>query len=441
MLRPGASGGGGPSSSTVASVKCASTATVVSDVRLPTETETGTGTGNRNPINPHCPVSIVWTKRCRPGQPAAASSPGHAPQIQWNVVVGKGFRCGTVRYCRRPFSPIHGSRIAGGRRREGKKDEGGGEPARTYINGAWLEPRSKRDQTKEEQEEGEKQEEKAKQLASGSILRIASRSDAGSKGPQPPEKRTCASNNSTNTAALNDTARPASLITGRDGHGGRPPPPRWVLQRRRQPGRRRSTSTFKADHPTPHWPAHGEHLGEHHPPDQLSLRARLPIRKFPRSPPADRDITTTSSLLVNVPYSLAHHGQEKCALLHARPPASTADTPLAKARLVHVRLVSMALTGFFYTFKRPRTSPLMSMMKYDPIGTFQRPIASPMGGHKADSNSLQCGRGCCSSRRRRRRNEPAVAPRRLDRCAPGMAGQGDGKSLAHYPRYKSSAAM
>lgn len=28
----------------------------------------------------------------------------------------------------------------------------------------------------------------------------------------------------------------------------------------------------------------------------------------------------------------------------------------------------MAMTGFFYTFTRPRTAPLMSMMKYDPIG-------------------------------------------------------------------------
>jgi hypothetical protein len=33
-----------------------------------------------------------------------------------------------------------------------------------------------------------------------------------------------------------------------------------------------------------------------------------------------------------------------------------------------VRLISMAMTGFFYTFKRPRTAPLMGMMKYDPIG-------------------------------------------------------------------------
>jgi large subunit ribosomal protein L33 len=41
---------------------------------------------------------------------------------------------------------------------------------------------------------------------------------------------------------------------------------------------------------------------------------------------------------------------------------------IAKARLLNVRLLSMAMTGFFYTFKRPRTAPLMGMMKYDPIG-------------------------------------------------------------------------
>ncbi|KAK0640901.1 hypothetical protein B0T16DRAFT_335247, partial [Cercophora newfieldiana] len=39
----------------------------------------------------------------------------------------------------------------------------------------------------------------------------------------------------------------------------------------------------------------------------------------------------------------------------------------AKSRTVLVRLVSMAMTGFFYTFTRPRTSLPMSMLKYDPI--------------------------------------------------------------------------
>ncbi|KAK3905243.1 hypothetical protein C8A05DRAFT_30929 [Staphylotrichum tortipilum] len=39
----------------------------------------------------------------------------------------------------------------------------------------------------------------------------------------------------------------------------------------------------------------------------------------------------------------------------------------AKARVISVRLLSMAMTGFFYTFSRPRASVPMSMIKYDPI--------------------------------------------------------------------------
>ncbi|KAI1078160.1 hypothetical protein F5B20DRAFT_549578 [Whalleya microplaca] len=38
-----------------------------------------------------------------------------------------------------------------------------------------------------------------------------------------------------------------------------------------------------------------------------------------------------------------------------------------KSRLIPVRLISMAMTGFFYTFSRPRTSRPMSMLKYDPV--------------------------------------------------------------------------
>ncbi|KAK0629132.1 hypothetical protein B0T17DRAFT_614951 [Bombardia bombarda] len=39
----------------------------------------------------------------------------------------------------------------------------------------------------------------------------------------------------------------------------------------------------------------------------------------------------------------------------------------AKARIILVRLLSMAQTGYFYTFTRPRTALPMSMLKYDPI--------------------------------------------------------------------------
>ncbi|KAL2115906.1 hypothetical protein VTJ04DRAFT_10161 [Mycothermus thermophilus] len=38
-----------------------------------------------------------------------------------------------------------------------------------------------------------------------------------------------------------------------------------------------------------------------------------------------------------------------------------------KSRIISVRLLSMAMTGYFYTFTRPRASRPMSMIKYDPI--------------------------------------------------------------------------
>ncbi|KAH6640492.1 hypothetical protein F5144DRAFT_560486, partial [Chaetomium tenue] len=39
----------------------------------------------------------------------------------------------------------------------------------------------------------------------------------------------------------------------------------------------------------------------------------------------------------------------------------------AKSRIINVRLLSMAMTGYFYTFTRARTALPMSMIKYDPI--------------------------------------------------------------------------
>ena len=39
----------------------------------------------------------------------------------------------------------------------------------------------------------------------------------------------------------------------------------------------------------------------------------------------------------------------------------------AKSRTIAVRLISMAMTGYFRTFVRPRTARPLSMLKYDPI--------------------------------------------------------------------------
>ncbi|ETN39824.1 ribosomal protein L33 [Cyphellophora europaea CBS 101466] len=39
----------------------------------------------------------------------------------------------------------------------------------------------------------------------------------------------------------------------------------------------------------------------------------------------------------------------------------------AKSRTIAVRLISMAMTGYYRTLIRPRTSRPLSMMKYDPV--------------------------------------------------------------------------
>ncbi|KAL8855475.1 MAG: hypothetical protein Q9178_007886 [Gyalolechia marmorata] len=41
----------------------------------------------------------------------------------------------------------------------------------------------------------------------------------------------------------------------------------------------------------------------------------------------------------------------------------------AKSRTISVRLISMALTGYYRTLRRPRAHTPLSMMKYDPVGT------------------------------------------------------------------------
>ncbi|TVY54835.1 39S ribosomal protein L33, mitochondrial [Lachnellula cervina] len=47
---------------------------------------------------------------------------------------------------------------------------------------------------------------------------------------------------------------------------------------------------------------------------------------------------------------------------------STANQPqTAKSRTIAVRLVSMALTGYYKTLMRPRIHRPLSMLKYDPV--------------------------------------------------------------------------
>lgn len=50
--------------------------------------------------------------------------------------------------------------------------------------------------------------------------------------------------------------------------------------------------------------------------------------------------------------------------------------------------MSMAMTGFFYQFRRPRTSPPMSMLKYDPVGTSAPRVLRPT--HFPVSTKARC---------------------------------------------------
>lgn len=48
---------------------------------------------------------------------------------------------------------------------------------------------------------------------------------------------------------------------------------------------------------------------------------------------------------------------------------------IAKSRTIAVRLISMAMTGYYKTFSRPRQHRPLSMLKYDPVGTYALQVA------------------------------------------------------------------
>lgn len=59
----------------------------------------------------------------------------------------------------------------------------------------------------------------------------------------------------------------------------------------------------------------------------------------------------------------------------------------ADSRRILVRLVSSALTGFFYTTSRQRLGEKLTMMKYDPMGEFG------VLGWQLAMDGLSCGWG------------------------------------------------
>lgn len=129
--------------------------------------------------------------------------------------------------------------------------------------------------------------------------------------------------------------------------------------------------------------------------------AKMAPQNFRFATPKSRSSTTPP--LTPALYTIARrNGEERYGKLSSSPPLfasiaprplSTATcpstipanvhaltaTPTAKSRTIMVRLISMAMTGYYRTMQRPRAHQPLSMLKYDPIGT--TPIA-PSLPHK-----------------------------------------------------------
>ncbi|KAF2239667.1 hypothetical protein EV356DRAFT_513954 [Viridothelium virens] len=68
----------------------------------------------------------------------------------------------------------------------------------------------------------------------------------------------------------------------------------------------------------------------------------------------------------------------------------------AKSRTIAVRLISMAMTGYYRTLVRPRDHRPLSMLKYDPVGVG---IKGEREAWLMDAVRKQCAKRCYSSSR------------------------------------------
>jgi large subunit ribosomal protein L33 len=78
------------------------------------------------------------------------------------------------------------------------------------------------------------------------------------------------------------------------------------------------------------------------------------------------------TLIDRIVHSRSQDGEERYGQRSQRSRDCALTITTAKSRTVAVRLMSMAMTGFFMTFRRPRTHRPLSMLKYDPVGKCYR---------------------------------------------------------------------
>lgn len=104
------------------------------------------------------------------------------------------------------------------------------------------------------------------------------------------------------------------------------------------------------------------------------------------------------TLIARIVHSRSQDGEERYARRSQIPCDGLLTITTAKSRTVAVRLMSMAMTGFFMTFRRPRTHRPLSMLKYDPVGKYSRYLSGTFW-NEADEMGMQSRRRCCSLRR------------------------------------------
>lgn len=99
---------------------------------------------------------------------------------------------------------------------------------------------------------------------------------------------------------------------------------------------------------------------------------QFPNREILRKTSAGFDVHPTGTQSVEVRCRIVHstsqNGEERYDLRISECGDCRLTIITAKSRTVAVRLMSMAMTGFFMTFRRPRTHRPLSMLKYDPVG-------------------------------------------------------------------------
>lgn len=96
------------------------------------------------------------------------------------------------------------------------------------------------------------------------------------------------------------------------------------------------------------------------------------LRTIPASLTLTLHTNEDETLIARIVHSRSQDGEERCVLRSKIPCDCLLTIATAKSRTVAVRLMSMAMTGFFMTFRRPRTHRPLSMLKYDPVGKWLR---------------------------------------------------------------------